>query len=238
MNNITDHFGTLYLPKKAFVVYQQQGKEKHIYVESYDMDNKGYPVNAHPLSTRETTALAKALDSSGELNRSFLKPAGLLPGNVLYINPDQDGFAVWHTPKQRVSLLFVEDLTIPNGKADLPALLWKASKESLYIYALKNNADLNAHELLYHAPFFNVYENGKVCMGDVAVNIPPDCPLETFIEQWERYFFNSYFSHLFADHNPVKGNIVQLWRNLMNSRKKFPVKALIKNGLTIKSIIS
>lgn len=74
-------------------------------------------------------------------------------------------------------------------------------------------------------------------MGTVAVNIQPDCLLEEFMQLWQQYFFNSYFSHLMQEHNPVKGNIIQLWKNLVGSRKKFPQKALIKNGLTIKNLI-
>ncbi len=237
MNDITATFGTLYHPVKAFVVYEQKGQDKNIYIESYDMDESGVPTNAHPLSIRESTALAKALDSSAELKRSFLKPEGLLPRNVLYINPDHNGYAVWHTPQRIVNLLFVEGLSIPNGKVNIPALLWKASKESLYIYALKNATEMDEQVLLYHAPFFNIYKDGKVCMGTVNIKISPDCQLEIFMQQWETYFFNSYFSHLMQEHNPVKGNIVQLWQSLINTRKKFPAKTLIKNGLTIKQLI-
>jgi len=237
MNDITTTFGTLYHPVKAFVVYRHEATDKSIYIESYDMDNLGYPTNAHPLSVKESQALAKALDCSNEMKRSFLKPAGLLPKNVLYINPDHNGYAVWHTPQQKVNLLFVDNLGIPDGMANIPALLWKATKESLYIYALKNDTELDEQVSLYHAPFFNIYNDGKVCMGTVKVKISPDCPLETFMQQWEHYFFNSYFSHLFEAHNPVNENIVQLWQSLVNSRRKFPLKALIKNGLTIKHII-
>ena len=235
MNNITASFGTLYHPVKAFVVYRQGDKEKNIYIESYDMDSGGYPMNAHPLSIRESAALAKALDNSQELKRSFLKPEGLLPKNVLYIDPE--GYALWHTPRQKVSLLFSEGLGIPNGKAEVPALLWKASKDHLQIYALDKDAELCEDTPLYHAPFFNIYKDGRVCMGTVAVRISTDCHLELFMQQWENYFFNSYFSHLMQGHIPVKGNIVQLWQGLVNSRKKFPAKTLIKNGFTIKNLL-
>ncbi|HEY0054295.1 MAG TPA: PRTRC system protein B, partial [Pedobacter sp.] len=189
------------------------------------------------LTVRESTALAKALDTSEELKSNFLKPAGILPKNVLYINPDRNGYAVWHTPEQYLNLLFSKDLTIPNGKTFIPSLIWKASKKTLQIYAYESGAELNEQTLLYHAPFFNIYNNGKVCMGTVAVNIQPDCLLEEFIQLWQQYFFNSYFSHLMQEHNPVKGNIIQLWSNLVGSRKKFPHKALRKNGLTLKNLI-
>lgn len=87
MNDITQNFGTLYRPVKAFVVYEKDSTDKQHYVESYDMDDSGCPINAHPLSVREATALAKSLDTSEELQRNFLKLESLLPKNVLYINP-------------------------------------------------------------------------------------------------------------------------------------------------------
>lgn len=238
MKDITTAFGTLYHPVKAFVVYEKDSPDKSIYVESYDIDKNGYPINAHPLSLKESNQLANALDTSDELKRNFLKPSGLLPKNVLYINPEHNGYAIWFTPAQRLDLFFVESLGIPNGLASLPPLLWKASKKSLYLYALDNTTDINEETEIFHAPFFNVYDDGKVCMGTVSINIKTDCSLEEFIQHWEQYFFNSYFSHLIRDKSPVKGNIIQLWLKLVNSRKQFPMKSLIKNGLTLKQLLS
>ncbi|OYX85998.1 MAG: PRTRC system protein B [Flavobacteriales bacterium 32-34-25] len=237
MKDITTTFGTLYHPVKAFVIYEKDCHEKSFYVESYDIDKNGYPINAHPLSLKESNQLANALDTSDELKRNFLKPSGLLPKNILYINPDHNGYAIWFTPAQRLDLFFVESLGIPNGLASLPPLLWKASKKSLYLYALDNITDINEETEIFHAPFFNLYDDGKVCMGTVAVNIKADCLLEEFIKQWEKYFFNSYFSHLIRDKSPVKSNIIQLWQKLVNSRKQFPMKSLIKNGLTLKQLL-
>lgn len=237
MKDITTHFGTLYHPVKGFVVYQQHSSKKNIYVECYDMDKNGYPINAHPLSLKESNTLANALDTSDELKGSFLKPLGLLPKNVLYINPDRNGYAIWYTPAQKVELFFVEGLGIPNGKASVPTLLWKASKNTLWIYALNTDKEINEQTPLFYAPFFNVYQDGKVCMGTVSVNIKADCLLEEFILTWERYFFNSYFSHLITEKKPVKGNIIQLWQSLVGTRKQFPAKSLLNNGLTLKKIL-
>jgi PRTRC genetic system protein B len=238
MKDITTAFGTLYHPVKAFVIYEKDCYDKSIYVESYDIDKNGYPINAHPMSLKESNQLANALDTSDELKRNFLKPSGLLPKNILYINPDHNGYAIWFTPAQKLDLFFVESLGIPNGLASLPPLLWKASKKSLYLYALDNITEISEKTDLFHAPFFNVYDDGKVCMGTVSVNIKADCLLEEFIQQWEQYFFNSYFSHLIQEKSPTKGNIIQLWLKLVNSRKQFPMKSLIKNGLTIKELLS
>lgn len=238
MKDITATFGTLYHPLKAFVIYQQDTSDKNIYVEAYDMDKNGCPINAHPLSVHESTNLANALDTSEELKRNFLKPSGLLPKNILYLNPDQNGYVIWHTPVQKVDLFFVEGLDIPNGRTSLPPLLWKASKNTLWIFAMDSDADINELTTLSHAPFFNLYQDGRVCMGTVSVNIKTNCLLEEFIALWQQYFFNSYFSHLIGDKSPVKGNIIQLWQSLVGSKKQFPIKSLIKNGLTIKKLLS
>lgn len=238
MKDITQKFGSLYNPVKSFVVYQKNSAEKSIYVEAYDMDKNGCPINAHPLSLKESTQLASALDTSDELTRKFLKPSGLLPKNVLHLNPEQNGSAIWYTSAHKVSLFFVESLGIPNGEAFVPPLLWKASKSNLYIYAMDTETQINEQTNLYHAPFFNVYTDGRVCMGTVSVNIKPNCHLEEFMSLWEQYFFNSYFSHLIGSTSPVKGNIIQLWQKLMGSTKPFPIKSLLKNGLTIKDILS
>ncbi len=238
MRDISNSFGTLYQPIKAFVIFEKEATDKRIYVESYDFDKKGFPINSHPLSLNESKQLAKALDISDFLKRSFLKPTGLLPKNVLYLNPDQDGFAIWHTPAQKRNLYFVESLKIQNGEFSLPPLLWKASKKRLSVFALNSNSAINEQSPLYHAPFFNLYKNGEVCMGTVSINIQSDCSLEEFITQWENNFFNSYFSHLIMKQSPVKGNLIQLWQKLFKTQKEFPLKCLTKNGFTLKDLLS
>jgi hypothetical protein len=57
------------------------------------------------------------------------------------------------------------------------------------------------------------------------------------MELWQTYFFNSYFSHLFGVHQPVKGNIVQLWQHLTASGEQFPTDVLIPNQYQIKNLL-
>ncbi|WP_316835051.1 PRTRC system protein B [Pedobacter nutrimenti] len=239
MKEITEEFGRCYYPQSAFlVVYENGSYQKDIYIESYNFDANGCPINAHPLSLKERRMFAKALDQSGDFKRGYLKPKGLLPENVLYLNPESNGFAVWYTGKQQAHLFFKEDLGIANGQAWISPLLWKATKESLSVYALIDTGKPNVDSILYHAPFFNIYEDGKVCMGTVKIDIADDCTLDDFIARWEQYFFNSYFSHLLRQRSPVKGNIISLWQSLIGSHKKFPLKELTPNKLTLKNILS
>jgi len=238
MNDLTNSFGKLYHPVKALIIYEKRESNYNstAYVESYDMDEMGCPINGHPLSIKEANNFAKALTVNEKKQRNFLNPKGILSPNVIFLKTGNDGFAIWRTPAKRVKMLFTESLGIPPGEASVPALLWKASKNTLSIFAIADEK-VSGQTVLFHAPFFNVYADGRVCMGNVPVKIPNDCCLETFMDLWQEYFFNSYFSHLFGEHVPVKGNIVQLWQNLMNNANLFPIESLIPNSITINKLI-
>jgi PRTRC genetic system protein B len=236
MNNITATFGEVYEPVSALLFYKST-ISKNTYVEAYDIGFNGNPINAHPLGLKEATTLAKALNNSKEFRRSFLKPKGLLPKNVLYINPDAEGFAVWHTPAMKADLFFEEKLHLPDARYALPPLIWKADKKKLQVFAWKGTAEPEAETELYAAPFFNIHKDAKVCMGTVDIQIEEDTCLEEFIEKWQRYFFHSKFSHLLLSHSPVKGNIIQLYQSLAGTKKKFPLGVLVPNGKTLKNIL-
>lgn len=237
MHDITESIGTLYHPKAALVIYEAAKDKKECYVEYFDMDKRGNPINAHPLTVREAQQLAKALNTSTEDSKAFLKPQGIISSNVLYINPSSNGFAMWYTKAAKRQLYFIQQLGIDSGIAYVPALLWVANKHKLHIYALSSNSRPTAATTLYHAPFFNVYANGNVCMGTVDVDIKKAASLEEFTAAWEGYFFNSYFSHLMQGHNPIKGNSVSLWKQLLTTGEPFPKEVLKKNGSTIKNLL-
>ncbi len=237
MNDITASVGTLYHPKAALVIYEVPRDKKQCYVEYFDMDKNGNPINAHPLTVREAQQFAKALNTVTEASQASLKPKGIISSNVLYIDPSANGFVMWYTKAAKRRLYFVENLGIPNGNANVPALLWVANKTKLHIYALGTNGKPTTKTPLYHAPFFNVYENGNVCMGTVAINIKKAASLEEFTAAWEGYFCNSYFSHLMQGHNPIKGNCVSLWKQLITTGEPFPKDILKKNAQTVKDLI-
>ena len=231
MKDIIQDFGTLYHPTTALVFYQNDERNKDTYVEYFDMDKNGNPINAHPLTEREAKELLKALtiNTQKEKNQDFLKPKGILPTHILHINPSENGSVLWFTKSMKRQLYFTENLEIPNGMAEVPAMLWLANKRNLKIFALSSNLRPTEKTSLFYAPFFNVYEDGNVCMGTVDVNIQNSNSLEEFTKKWEDYFFNSYFSHLMNEHNPIKGNCVSLWKNLVGTDNSFP-KEVLKNA--------
>lgn len=228
MKNLTNNFSSQYQPIKSLLIYAKQDGEDNpsVYVESYDISKFGNPINAHPLTVKETLSLSGLFQSAQELKTGFLRCKGVMPGKVLYVNPDQSGYALWYTPPQEVPLFFADALGIQSGSGKVPAMVWRADRENLSVYALKDNRKPQIHTKLYHAPFFNVYTDGKVCMGNVRIRIGQETRLEDFMAQWESYFWNSYFSHLMADFNPVTENIVQLWQQQVATGRAFPCQLL------------
>lgn len=236
MKDITQDFSALYYPKSALVFYLTKGNRKATYVEHFDMDRNGNPINAHPLTEREADGLAKALKTAKEEKESLLKPKAILSTQLLYFEP-LGSKVVWFTKAMQRELHFTETLGIPKGKAHVPPMLWTANRSSLTVFALANNRRPAEKTKLYNAPFFNVYENGNVCMGSVDIRIKKMASLEEFINNWEDYFFNSYFSHLMNNFNPIKGNCISLWKDLITTDKPFPTEVLTQSNLTLKDIL-
>jgi len=227
----------LYQPKAALVVFAASGFTAP-YIEYYDMDETGSPVNPHPLTVREAQSLAKVLDTREQTGKAFLRPDGILSPNVLHLDPSENGSVVWYTKPQRHKLYFAQSLGLDSGKVALPALVWKANKKELQIFALTGKTKPKAETPLFHAPFFNLYQKGYVCMGSVNVAIKAASSLEEFITAWQGYFFDSYFSHHINEHNPVGVNLYNLYKELMaDPQKTFPTNTLRPTPLTLKNLL-
>ncbi len=227
-----------YLPAKALIVYINQSEKENSYVESFDFDKLGRMINAHPLSEQEAEKLGKIMLANMERQGRCFDAKGILPTNLLFLRSGNDGCAVWHTPAQHRTLLFVEGLDLQNGMYPVPALVWKATRETLSVFAIKVSDKPTLITELFEAPYFNIYGSGNVCMGTVDIDIDDYGGLEIFMKQWEEYFFNSRFSHLLADRSPVKSNIIQLYKSLHNSKKGFPSTELKKHSKSLKTLFN
>ena len=236
MKDLTHEFENFFYPKSALVFYQNDKRGVETYVEYFDMDKDGNPINAHPLTVREADRLAKALKTQTEQKEHFLRTSGILDTNVLYLDA-QKGKAMWFTKAQRRELFFTQKLGIPNGTASIPPMLWVADRQSLSVFALGRNRRPTKDTKLYYAPFFNIYASGDVCMGTVDIQVKQTNCLEAFIHAWETYFFGSYFSHLMEKHNPIEGNCVLLWESLVNTNKDFPMEVLKPSNNSLKNLI-
>lgn len=234
MEDITNRFATYFDPSCALVFYQSRGRFNETYVEYFDMEN-GLPINPHPLTVVEGQRLASALQVDDD-NLPLLRSDGILPSKLLSFNAKSSTIA-WFTKAQFRELFFNKDLGIKCGKAHIPPMVWVADRETLHLFALSNNRKPTVNSNLYYAPFFNIYEDGSVCMGTMDIATKETGSVDELMSLWENYFFNSYFSHLMSEHNPVQGNCVILWENLIDTGKTFPNDKLVRTSKKLKDIL-
>jgi hypothetical protein len=88
MKNLTNNFCNDYKAIKALLICQKQsqseeGEQQSIYVECYDIGKYGNPINAHPITFRETLQLSSLFQAAEELKTGYLLSRGVMPNKVL-----------------------------------------------------------------------------------------------------------------------------------------------------------
>src|SRR5258708_27050184 len=131
MQKITEEFQAIHPPFKGIVVYREMDPDGNsFYVESFDFNRQWKPINFHPLTASESSALEKAL-AGAKSKTNFLHVQTMLPKTVLHVNPTRNGGALWYSQAPKLPLFFKEELNIPSRGAALPPLMWKATPEGL-----------------------------------------------------------------------------------------------------------
>lgn len=153
-------------------------------------------------------------------------PSEFLPENVLMRTQET---IVWWTPATTRPMYYAADkgdeLARLNGKKlPQPALVLRARRGCLDIRALRENKRPTPATKMCVAPYWNVSDNGSVCLG--STNAPQEASVSS-MERWESSFFESEFSHANAhsgltDH---PAGFMGLWLSLIG-KKTFPVEHL------------
>jgi PRTRC genetic system protein B len=161
-------------------------------------------------------------------------PIEILPERVLVRTSDT---LVWWAPAGRRTMFFSDRggdavLKTLNGKSyPQPPLLFKAAGSHLWIRALATNRRPNPDSHLYNAPYWNCDDNGVVCTG--TMRLPREKSV-TAIDQWERGFFQSEFTHAGGArrHTSYPGGLLALWQSV-TGKAHFPIRYLIKAKQTL-----
>jgi PRTRC genetic system protein B len=152
---------------------------------------------------------------------------GLLPHEVLSIGLSH---VMWWMPPTTRTVFFdthgENTVGKRSGKTPHPGLIFLVKDRSLSIFAVKGKTRPVASTRLYHAPYFNVWDNAKVCTGSTP--LPEDAVIDT-MRVWEEGFFRSNFSH--TNHTKsvcYDGGAHRFWTDLLDGKfKTFPTKTLV-----------
>jgi PRTRC genetic system protein B len=187
-----------------------------------DGDTTGTPRlgPAVPLTTAFLRELSRGL---GAMTRPEV-----LPDNVLVRTPES---LVWWRPAQRSKMFFRHDDelgTISGRIFPQPPLLFRVTQRELWIRALADNVRPSAATTLMVAPYYNVNTGGAVCQG--TMHSPEEATVAA-MEQWERSFFESEFTHIYGSGHFTRhpSGMAGLWSSLAGKRR-FPLDQLSPAG--------
>ena len=215
--------------RDALLIYRESHRS-FITWHTITHQKQGPPVlgPAQPLTTSFIEDLADSLSGS--------TTAEVLPENVL---AKSDRMIAWWTPRRRRQMYFenaegkAQQL---NGKTfPQPSLVWRVANGDLKIRALCDNKRPNAETTLAVAPFWNLSDDGRVCLGSMRC---PESASVASIESWEKGFYESAFTHANVGRlTRREGGHDALWGELEGKRQPFPLDTLIRLSQTLAQFV-
>jgi PRTRC genetic system protein B len=225
-----------FIPKAAMIIYESSTEQREefmnggaktddkLYVESHQIDEKGNILAGQALTEEAANQLGKKLYKYQQKLIS-----GLIPDNLLYIDWQNDKpVLVWWTPSQQVDAFYTQGLKIPDGKINVPPLVWKwdHSRYSLQLWSHKEDRCPGLNDVLHHAPFHNVNERATVCLGGNGQKLLKKAA--TFIEiikAAQTVFWRTRFSAV-QNQSAITGNLNTLHHSLSADGALFPLDVL------------
>lgn len=171
-----------------------------------------------PFSKKTAQRIFSLFDTEKYVPKSF---KGIIPENVILArdNPTDGLHLIWSVGESMRKLYFGGSSGVATGRYPVPNLIFRYRGSVLQIFATEAKK-IDSRTPLFHAPFFNVYTTGKICMGNVNVGGSERFEnFDTVIEYLQNAFFNSVFTH---SNNPVvdAGSITETFGNKTFDAKK------------------
>jgi PRTRC genetic system protein B len=215
--------------REALLVYREN-QRSFITLHEVASQKNGPPVlgPAQPLTMGFVATLAESLGGSAA--------AEFLPENVL---AKSDRMIAWWTPRCRRQMFYQNT----EGKAEAlnghvfpqPPLVWRVANGDLKVRALSENNRPEGRTTLAVAPFWNLSDDGRVCLGSMR---QPGNTSVASIKAWEQGFYESAFTHAnvgrLTRHN---SGFEGLWSSLADKRKPFPLNSLIALPQTVTQFV-
>lgn len=221
---------TRLVPRRAIIVYQNPGQYANdFYLEDREIKNsegKYVFMAPVPLSHQAMRSIASSFIKKNALSMDF---GGLIANHLLLgINRPGVCAAMWYHPAETRKLNFSSHLKIKGQTAvQIPPILYLALNDNLYLFSLPDSSRPSGKTKLYNAPFFNIYVDGRVCLGTAPVGKIRSKTFEGEAARFERAFYmaeqNGGVGH------PCKTSLAKLWNSLIQKKGPFPKKELVQH---------
>jgi PRTRC genetic system protein B len=173
------------------------------------------------------TKLVSARDVAIALLSEVPLSSGLLPRNALWWKQGKEGaeVALWRSARVWPVTLQLEPFKPPRRfKLPMPGLIFICSPgRPPRIFAARKRPS-STHQLIYHAPLFNVFADGRTCAG--THKFPPN------IDEIPESFFTSFFTREASYGGRSKKypkDLLQFWEEL-DGKTRYPLDDLVPFG--------
>lgn len=171
-----------------------------------------------PLTVEALQEIAAGLDSGHEA-------VEILPPNVFARTPKLIG---WTTEQQERVMYYHQIPEVSGLIYPQPRLVWVATGRALFVRAIAGTGPVTSATPLYLAPYWNVSDNGLVCLG--SSSRPTDLSASG-IGQWVDGFFGSAFSH--PNNKRMSVDTFHYQWAAARTAGKYPAKSLIPTKETL-----
>jgi PRTRC genetic system protein B len=136
---------------------------------------------------------------------------------------------IWRVRSQRREIIFDKATKLPNGFIVVPDMIFMTVGRTLYVFIVDDANNL------YDAPFYNIYDDGRVCLGTTDISGVIDAKtFKQFTDAWEQSFWSSKFSaHGISQRAETKA----LLKAYINNHEIIPLDKLAKRKETVQTIV-
>ena len=236
-NERTQALMSHYKPELAIILYKNNKSEDY-YLESHNINDNGQLGAGRPLQQETIQGMVNVFYND---KQKQTKINGLIPDNLLSYELANSGSykMTWFRPAEVRVIHFAPALKINTGEMWVPSMIYQATNRGLSVMALKSNSRPTEKTPLFRPPFYNVSDNGTVCLGNANVKKPKETTYAALQKYWEDLFWLSEFTHVNGD-NPTKSKIAEVYKKLLASKKKMKwsdINELVPTKQTLKSIL-
>ncbi|MFB0559504.1 MAG: hypothetical protein ACETVS_03110 [Dehalococcoidales bacterium] len=173
------------------------------------------------------TRLVSARDIAMALLREVPLSSGILPKGVLWWKQVREGaeVALWRSPRVWAAALQLEAFKPPRRfKLPMPGLIFLCLPgRPPRVFAAKKRPS-STKQAIYHAPLFNLFQDGRTCAG--THRFPVD------VNKIPESFFTSFFTREAIQagrSTKYPQDLLNLWEEL-DGQKRFPLEDLVPAG--------
>ncbi|WP_059414424.1 PRTRC system protein B [Cupriavidus basilensis] len=221
-------------PKGAIVLYgPQQGTFTYATAHAVKTDPAtGRPMLdvAVPLNRR---ALLHALKQVAE---NALPKGEFLPPTILSVS--QDAITWWCAPANRRVFMDCAELGRRTAVVPHPGLVFRAASNGFSVFSVLEETRPKPETALYEPPYFNTWDNGKICIG--TAHVPKQIDVAS-VEGWEEAFFRSAFTHPNHGRQRVtyENGVYAFWRDMLDGRfLAYPKEVLVSMNCTLGQLLT